>query len=179
MYEKDSRFPDRRWPEEGAIAAVSAGLFFVLIGVIVVINLNLWTAIKDFGNDFTTANVGNSSIQLPIPGTPAAHTQVYSVAFQFALGIAILQIIILAMRLTMGSGIRRKAETVGSLVFWFGAAFLLNNLADMKSTLAISQQQTMWFQFWAAIIMLIGFSLIARAVILLAVKQFTRSPIES
>ena len=173
MSEKDPGNSNRGW-REGAISAVSAGLFFVLVGVIVVINQNLWTEIKDFGNDLTTAKAGNSSVQLPIPATPAAHTTLYSTAFQFALGIAVLQIVILAIQLIIGSRTRRIAETVGSLVFWFGAASLLNNLAGMKSALALNQQQTIWFQFWAAIIILFGVSLIARAVVILAAKRFTR-----
>ena len=97
-----------RWLREGAISAVSVGVFFVLIGVIVVINQNLWSRIQDFGNNFTVANIANSSIQLPVPATPAAHTAVYSAAFQFALGIAVLQIIVLAMRLTMDSRTKKN-----------------------------------------------------------------------
>jgi len=174
---KVSSFPDRVWLGEGLIAAVSVGLFFILVGVIVVINLNIWSEVKHFLNSFTVANVGNSSIKLPVPISPAAYTAVYSVVFQFALGIAILEILILAMRLSLGSRRERSAETVGHLVFWVGAVFLLNNLTDMKSTLALSQQQSMWFQFWTAIIILFGFSLIARGVFLLAAKRFSHTRI--
>lgn len=115
--------------------------------------------------------IANTSIQIPVPASPAAHAAVYSAVFQLALGIAILEIVILAMHLANGSRIRRTAQSVGNLVFWFGAAYLLNNLANMKSTLAHNQQLTMWYQFWAAIIILIGISIIARAVILFAANQ--------
>ncbi|MGA2386044.1 MAG: hypothetical protein ABSG33_05890 [Candidatus Bathyarchaeia archaeon] len=168
---REKGYADRRVRGEGAISAVSFGLFLVLVGVIVVINQNLWSNVRDFFNDFTTANVTNTQISLPVPATPAAHTAVYSATFQFALGIGILEILILAMRFTVGSRIRRKAQTVGSAVFWFGAVYLLNNLADMKITLAINQQRQMWFQFWAAIIILFGVSLVARAVFILVAKQ--------
>jgi hypothetical protein len=158
---------------EAVISAVSAGLFLVLVGVIVIINQNLWSNIRNFFNDFTQVTVTNTQVSLPAPATPAAHTAVYSATFQFALGIAILEILILAMRFGVGSRIRRKAQTVGDLIFWLGAAYLLYNLADMKNTLSVSQQQTMWFQFWAAIIILFGISLIVRATFFLAAKQMS------
>ncbi len=171
MNERNSSYPYHRWRREGAISAVSVGLFLILVGVIVAINQNLWPKIQDFFNDFTTANVTNTNVTLPIPATPAAHTAVYAATFQLALGIAILEVLILAMRLAMGSRIRRTAQTVGNLVFWFGAAYLLNWLAGMKSTLAISQQRDVWFQFWAGIIIMFGVSLLARAAIAIAARQ--------
>jgi len=167
----------RRSIGEGIIGAVSVGLFFVLIGVIFVINHNLWSNIQSFFDNFTIANVTNTSIQLPVPAVPAAHVVVYSAAFQFALGIAILQIIVLAIRLMIGSHVRRTAETVGNLVFWFGAAYFLNGLASMESSLAISKQQELWFQFWAVIIVLIGVSIVARAVVLFTARIVRRSRI--
>jgi len=161
---------DRRWFGETVIAAVSTGFFFVLIGIIFVINQNLWTKIIDYLKDFTTVQIAHTSINVPVPATPAAHTAVYSATFQFALGIAILQILILAMRVILGSRIRRTAETTGNLVFWFGAAYKLNNLSGMESTLTHNQQLTVWFQFWAVIIILIGLSLVSRAAVLIAAR---------
>ena len=163
----------RRMVGEGLISAVSAGLFFVLVGIIFVINQNLWSKIQQFINSFTIARVANTSVNLPVPSSPAAYAAVYSAAFQFALGIGALQILILAMRLTIGSRMRRTAQTVGSLVFWFGTAYALNILAGMKSTLTLSQQRDMWFQFWAVIIILIGLSIIARAAVLLVAGELS------
>ena len=156
---------------EGLIAAVSIGGFLVLVGIIFAINQNLPQKIVDFFNDFTTVQVPNTTVNLPAPFTPAAHTLVYSATFQFALGAAILQILILALRLGIGSRIRRTAGTVGSLIFWFGAAYLLNNLAQMSSTLTQSQQLTSWFQFWSAIIILAGVSLIVRGAIVFVARK--------
>src|SRR5271157_2393740 len=136
MNEKTSGYSGGGLFREGLIVAVSTGLFFILIGIIFVINQNLWPKIKDFGNNFIIVHIANTSIQLPAPATPAAYTAVYSAVFQFALGIGILEIIVLALHLANGSRIRRTAQTVGSVVFWFGAAYMLNNLANMKSTLA-------------------------------------------
>ena len=156
------------------ISAVSIGLFFILIGIIFVINQNLWPKIKNFGNDFAITHIANTSVQLPVPASPESHTSVYSAFFQFALGIAILEILILTIQLVNGSRIRRMTQSVGSLVFWFGAAYLLNNLANMKSTLAHSQQLTMWYQFWAAVIILIGVSIIARSAVLFEANKFRK-----
>lgn len=171
MSEKPIGFPERRGFSEGLISAISAGLFFVLLGIVIVINLNLGPKIIDFFGDIHTVQIAQTTIYLPVPASPAAHTAVYSAAFQFAFGIGILHILTLTMRLILGSRIRRTAQTVGELVFWFGAAYMLNNLAGMKTTLAISQQQEMWFQFWAVIIILVGLSLIARAAALFAARQ--------
>ena len=171
MSEKGSTH--RRMIGEGLISAVSAGLFFVLVGIIFVINQNLWSEIQEFLKSFTIATVANTSVNLPVPSPPAAYTAVYSATFQFALGIGALQILVLAMRLTIGSRTRRIAQNVGSLIFWLGTAYALSVLSGMKSTLALSQQQTMWFQFWAVIIILIGLSLMARAAVLLVASRLS------
>ena len=156
---------------EGLMAAVSVGGFLVLVGIIFAINQNLLQNINNFFNDFNTVLLPHTTVNFPAPLTPAAHTAVYQATFQFALGIGILQILILALRLGLGSRIRRTAGTVGSLVFWFGAAYFLNNLAQMNAALSENQQLVLWFQFWATIILLIGISLVIRgAVVFLARK---------
>ena len=164
MTEDEAYSQQNRWFFEGLISAVSAGFFFVLVGVIFVINQGLVGGISDFGKDFVLVRVANTNTSFPVPATPAAHTVVYTAAFQFALGIAILQVAILAARLLTGSRRRRIAQTVGSLVFWSGSAYLLTTLVDMKSTLAISQQLTVWYEFWAAIIVVFGISIVIRSV---------------
>ena len=159
------------------IAGVSVGLFFILVGTIAVVNINHLSQLGDFANDLTAVNVTNTSIQLPAPNVPAAHTAVYTIAFQFALGLGLLEVLVLGMRLGLGSRIRRTTGTVGGIVFWFGAAYFLSGLANMKSTLAVSQQQELWFQFWAAIIILIGVSIIVRAVVYFTAKAVRRSQV--
>lgn len=171
MAEKTTGYRTNRWSSEGIISAISIGLFFVILGLVFVINQNLDQRIIDFAKDFTSVPVSGSNVNLPVPGTVAAHTAVYAAAFQFALGIGILQILVLALRLTLGSRRRRTAETVGNLVFWFGAAYLISNLANIKSSLAISQQQVVWWQFWASIVILFGLCLIVQGIILLVTKR--------
>ncbi len=168
---KESGSPNRKLFGEGLISAVSAGLFFILIGVIFVINQNLWPKIKDFGNNFTVANITNTSIKLPVPTSPASFTAIYTAAFQLALGIGVLEVLILAMHLANGSRIRRTTQAIGGIVFSFGAAYLLSVLAYMRNTLTQSQQLIMWYQFWAGIVILFGVSMIARAVVLIAAKH--------
>ena len=177
MSGKTINSPNSNWFVEGLATAVSVGGFFIIVGIIYVTNLGLSQNIINFFNDLTTVQVPHSTINLPAPLTPAAHTAVYSAAFQFALGIGAIQILVLAIRLAFGSRIRRTAETVGGLVFWFGTAYTLNGLAEMKSTMSNAQQLTLWFQFWSAIIILIGLSLLARAAFLYIAAK--RHPIPS
>ena len=172
---EDSWHDHHRGIGDGVIAAVSVGLFFILVGVVVVTNSNFWSNLQDFFNHFTVANVTNTQTQLPVPAVPAAHTAVYTAAFQFALGMAALQVLILAMRLTLGSRLRRTAETIGNLVFWSGTAYFLNWLSEMKSTLSISQQQQLWFEFWAIILILIGVSIVARGLTVIAGRAVRKS----
>jgi hypothetical protein len=82
----------------------------------------------------------------------------------FLIGVGVLQIVILALRLVVKSPIRRIAETVGNLVFWLGAAFIANVFL-LNGTL------NGWFQFWSALIVLIGVSLIARFLVYLAKRH--------
>jgi hypothetical protein len=143
------------------------GAVFILIGTIYVTTLptSLWDKIVDFFGSFTTVQVPDTTISLPVPAVPAAHTVVYNAAFQFCIGIAILQIIVLALRFMFHSPISKTAETAGNLVYWFGASYLVTTFLNSATTV------TTWFAFWAAIIIAIGVSLIARAVVLFAKKH--------
>jgi hypothetical protein len=60
------------------------------------------------------------------------------------------------------SPISKKAETVSNAVFWVGTGYLAN--AFLIESARINSIE--WFAFWAQMIMLCGFSLIARAVVL-------------
>jgi hypothetical protein len=163
-----------RWFVEALAGVVSAGGFFIIIGIVYTANQNLWHNIVKFGNDFTNVTVPHTNIILPAPLTPAAHTAVYSAAYQFALAIGILQIMVLIIRLAFNSRVRQTAETVGSLIFWFATAYALYGLAGMSIALSQSQQLTLWFQFWAVIIMLIGISLIVRGAVIATARLFAK-----
>ena len=147
---------------EGIISAISVGAVFILIGIAFVTTPDLWGKIVNFVNNFNVTQVSNTAIYLLAPKNPAAHTGLYTAVAQFALGLGILQILLLALRLTMRSRIRRIAQTVGSIVFWFGNYYLITTALNAPIT------QETWFVFWAEIIILLGVSMIVRAPILFA-----------
>jgi hypothetical protein len=151
---------------EGMFSAISVGTVFILIGVIYVATLptSLWEKIVAFFGSFSVTQVPGTAIYLPAPAVPAAHTVLYNAAFQFCLGLSILQVVLLALRFALHSPIGKTAETVGHLVFWFGASYLIITLLNGATTLET------WFMFWAAILVVLGVSLIARSLVLLAGK---------
>jgi hypothetical protein len=139
----------------------------ILLGIIYVINLSssLWDAIIEFFSNLTSAQVPSTGIYLPAPVSPASHAVLYGAVFQFCIGLGILQIIFLALRLMLNSPIGKTAETMGNLVYWFGAAYLVATY--LNSTTTISK----WFVFWAGILIILGLSFIARAFVLLAKRK--------
>lgn len=153
-----SRHSSRDW----IIGTVSAGLFLIIVGTIFINTPALFDKIVDFFNDFTTVKVSNLSIYLPAPANPASHAIVYSAAMQFSLVWGITQIGILALRFTLHSSSRRKAETAGNAFYWLLSSYAIQRLLIEDNLL----DETKWFQFWTAIIMIIGASLVVRAIFL-------------
>ena len=164
MGEKLSKNKTESWFGEGLVSALSVGAFFVLIGIVFVINPHLGQNIVDFSKNISNDRISGTSIFLPAPTVPSAQAAFYNAAAQFELGLGILQVVILAARVVVQSPFRRTAQTVGNLVFWFGASYLTETYLNSTAT-----QQT-WFLFWAAIVVLFGVSLIVRATVLLARK---------
>jgi hypothetical protein len=140
------------------------GAVFILIGVIYVATLpaSLWEEVVAFFGSFSSVQVPGTGIYLSAPAVPAAHAVLYNAVFQFCLGLGILQVILLALRLAWHSPIGKTAETVGHLVFWLGASYLVFTLLNDATTLET------WFVFWAAILVVLGVSLIIRALVLFA-----------
>jgi hypothetical protein len=151
---------------EGIISAVSIGAVFILIGTVYVTTLptSLWDKIVDFFKSFDVVKLSDQ-LSLPAPAVPGAHAVVYNAAFQFCIGLAILQVILLALRLLWRSPIDKTSETVGNLVYWFGASYLVPTFLNTATT------GTTWFAFWAAIIIVIGISMIARAIVFFIKKR--------
>ncbi len=147
---------------EGVITAVAVGGFFILVGMMFVIIPDLWDNINAFFQNITTQEFPfgdvNSVIALPAPLNPAAHNALYNALMQFDIGFGVLQIIILALRLAWHSRVSKVAETVGNLVFWLGAALLVNVFL-LQGTLAG------WWQYWGALIILVGISFVAWATV--------------
>jgi hypothetical protein len=94
-----------------------------------------------------------------------AHSVLYGAAFQFCIGLGILQIVFLLLRLMMNSPISKTAETMGNLVYWFGAGCLVTTY--LNSTTTLSE----WFMFWAGILVILGLSFVARAFVLFAKRK--------
>lgn len=142
---------------EGLFSAISAGFFFLLVGAIFITTPNLFNKLMDFFRDFHIARVPNTFIYLPAPASPRIHSVVYVAVEQFSYVWGLFQIAILAFRLVARSPWSKKAETTSNFVFWIGLGYLTRTLLIETTT---------WFVFWSGIIMLLGLSLIIRAIIL-------------
>ena len=153
--------------KEGIYSAISIGAVLILIGIVYALAQpsSLWDSIITFFSNLTTRSVPGTGISLPAPANPAAHAVLYTAAFQFCIGLGILQVILLVLRLAGRSSIGKTAETVGTLVYWFGAAYLITiYLSDAPNI-------TQWFMFWAGILIMLGLSFIARAFVLLTKRR--------
>jgi hypothetical protein len=144
---------------EGLITALAVGGFLIILGVVFGLTSGMPQKVTDFFTDITatTFPAVNGNIILPAPAHPAAHLEVYGAALNFMVGIAVLQVAILATRLFMHSKIKRIAETVGNMVFWFGAA-IVTYVYLLKGTL------NGWFIFWAGLVIIVGVSLVVRGI---------------
>ena len=162
MTEGSWRLSRRR--REGVMSALTAGLFFVVIGVIFITTPDLLNNILSFLRNFDVLRVPHTDLYLPAPRTPAAHAAVYSAVQQFSLIWAILEIAMLGLRVVFRSPLRNMAENASNIIFWFGATYLIQMFLKDTTTL------TMWFTFWATIVMLAGLTLIVRAIILAAMR---------
>ena len=148
--------------QEGLLSAIAVGFVFILIGIVYITTSGLWDSVVAFFSNLETTVVPGTEIYLPMPTNPNAHAVFYGALFHLCLGVGILQIIILALRFVLGSSINNTAETVGNLVFWFGAAYLVNTYLNQTTNVSA------WFIFWTWMLIITGLSLIVRALVLLA-----------
>ena len=150
--------------KENLFSAIYIGSIFIIIALVYYIHLsdNLWGGLINFFTSLTLAPVPSIGISLPAPVNPAAHMNLYNAAFQFSIGVGILEIVILMLRVALHSSVSRKAETIENIVFWLGTSYLITTYL-MNMTI-----QTEWFVFWAGIILIFGLALVARAFVLLA-----------
>ncbi|MGD0644954.1 MAG: hypothetical protein ABSA75_08630 [Candidatus Bathyarchaeia archaeon] len=149
--------------KESLVTAIYVGAIFIILALVYLINLNnnLFNRIVNFFSSFIFAQAPGTNISLPAPANPAAYMVLYTAAFQLSIGIAILEITILALRIFLHSPLARKAETIENIVFWLGASYLIITYL-FRMTI-----QTEWFVFWAGIILIAGLSMVARAFVLL------------
>lgn len=154
-----------RTRHEGLLSAVSIGFFLILIGVLFITTPNLSNSVVNFFSDFTSRQVENTGIYVPIPQNVYSYGDIYLTVRQFCIVWGLFLVALLGARLVLGSHIRRLAQNVGDIVFWLGAAY-----ATQTFLVAPAVDTLEWFEFWTAIIMLIGVSLIARGIFLAAAR---------
>ena len=167
---------------EGLLSAASAGFFLLLIGFLFLIKPNLYSDTVIFFNNFNaTSTIRNTQIKLPAPDAlrsatnstvRKANLDVYSAAQQFSLAWGIFLIALLVMRFAFDSAWRRKARNISDIVFWFGAIYLIQTwLIGPTNSLPYPTDAQPWFEFWSMMIVLIGASLIIRAICLAAYRR--------
>lgn len=164
-----------RRSREGMISAVSAGVFFILIGFIFVTTPGLFDRILAFFQNFDLVTVPNTGIPFPAPLYPSRHVVVYTAVEQFSFAWGLFQIVIFLLRFAVDSPIGKKAEAASNIVFWVGTGYLIRTFLIERVMLPILTATQRWFVFWSAIIMLLGVSLIVRAVILAAASAWRRT----
>ena len=151
---------ERKPIQEGLITALAIGGTFILLGLVIVSIPNFISKVQAFFNDFGFVSFpfSTGTISFPAPRNPSLHLDLFTATMNFAIGIAVLQSIILPLRILAKSRLSRIAETVGNLVFWIGTAIV-------ASTFLLAGTQQGWFQYWAFLIVLAGVSLIVRGAV--------------
>ncbi len=151
--------------KESLFTALYAGAVLIILAAIYAAHLpsSLWDRFVEFFLSLTLSPVGGG-IALPAPSNPAAHMELYTAAFQFAIALGIVEVLILALRIYLHSPVERKGETIENIVFWLGTSYLVNTYL-VNMTIAVE-----WFIFWSGVILVFGLALMARAFVLLAAK---------
>lgn len=144
---------------EGIFTAISVGFFLILIGAIFFTTPNFLGKVLAFFRNFDIVRVPHTEMFLPAPASTGAHSSVYSAVMRFCFAWGIFQIFVLAIRFVARSPLSKKAETVSGIVFWTGTGFLIRIL------LGEPMATVTWFVFWSGVLMLIGTSLVVRAII--------------
>ncbi len=154
---------------DGFISAFSAGVFLILLGVFFITTPGLFDGVVNFFMNFDIVRVHNFpiGIVLPAPKNPAVHVTVYSAVSQFCFAWGIFLIGLFMLRVFANSPLNKKAQTASDIVFWLGGGWLVGNFLNAQTT------HKEWFAFWAAVIMLIGITLIIRAIILAVFREIT------
>lgn len=152
---------------ETLFSAIYIGGLFILLAIVYLINLpiNLWDKIVEFFTSLTLAQIPGTGISLPAPANPAAHMELYTAAFQFIIGVAVLEIVILTLRIFFHSPLSRKAETIENIVFTLATGYLIS---AYLFNITITGE---WFVFWSGIILIFGIALLVRGIVLLIAQR--------
>jgi hypothetical protein len=152
---------ERKYKRTDVIGIITFGFFVILVGVIFAVTPNLFHRISDFVQDFELGR--RSNLYIPAPRNLHAHTVFYTAVFQFCLAFAIFQVFVMLARFALKDSIDKKAGTISSLVFWFGASWIMSLL--MAETFV-------WFVFVGWLLMLVGVSIVVKNSIVLIGHAF-------
>lgn len=131
------------------------GFFLISVGAVFVAVPDVIYRLIDFIKDFGLEELGPNFF-LPAPQGP--HPQVYYAIFVFFLVFGILHIPLILGRVYLRSKLRKKASTLGSIIFLFGVAY--------ASSLLLAQSIT-WFDFIGLFLILAGLSIVIENMIVL------------
>jgi hypothetical protein len=139
---------------------ISFGAFLIIIAVIYLRTPGLLSEAKAFVTDFQLVELFQN-IWWFVPSSN--HPVLYNAAEQFCYAFGLVQILVLGLDFARRSSSHRKARTFSSIVFWLGAGYILSLL---------SQGVLIWLSFIAGLVILVGISIVARALVLV----FARHP---
>jgi len=142
------------------IGLLTLGFSLLLVGCIFAVTPNLIDRVSDFLQNFEIRDV-MPNWKLPAP--KSSHPVLYTAIFQFCLTFAIFQVIVLGARLFLRDPFEKQAGTVSSIIFWFGASWIVSLLIAG----AIE-----WFDFLGLLIAFIGASIVIKNSMVLMGRVF-------
>jgi hypothetical protein len=138
---------------------ISFGAFLIIVAAIYLTTPNIAYEVRAFLQDFQLVEIfPNFWWALP----SSNHPVLYAAVERFCYVFGVVQIGILGLRFARGSSIRGKAQTFSSVVFWLGAGYIVSLL---------SQGILVPLSFLGAFVIVVGISILARALILVSVPQ--------
>jgi hypothetical protein len=138
---------------------ISFGAFLIIVAFIYLTTPNIVREVEAFMRDFQLAEVFQNFWWF-VPSSN--HPVLYKAAEQFCYAFGVVQVGILGLRFAKRSSVHGKAETLSGIVFWLGAGYVFSLL---------SQGTLSWLPFIACLIILIGVSIIVRALVLIAAHR--------
>jgi len=141
---------------------ISFGTFLILVAVIYLTTPNIVQEVENFILDFSLVQVFDN-FWWPIPAN--SHPVLYTAAQRFCYAFGLVQLGILGLRFARKSSVHGKAETFSSVLFWLGAGYVLGMLSEG----ALS-----WLSFIGALIIVVGISIVARALVLMLAPRRPR-----
>lgn len=138
---------------------ISFGAFLIIIAVIYLKTPGLLSDAKAFVTDFRLVELFQN-FRWFVPSSN--HPVLYYAAEQFCYAFGLVQILVLGLDFARRSSTHRKAETFSSIVFWLGAGYILSLL---------SQGALTWLSFIAGLVILVGISIVARALVLVFARR--------